>query len=225
MADYYSKYLDMMHSEKNKYGGAGFMFYEKNGTTLNFLLGLDNKSVDKQRLGIFGGAKERKDKSPLYTAVREIFEELFNISPVGLDIFIDRIQKKIDDYSIIEKVFVKSNNEVCYIADINILNLFIEHLVYNECEWTFKNKHTWKEYMNSIHIFINDRVLKNNQTVKNGLNEVKKVYLLNWSIINESIKNNTPILINKKEYLLKDNLNKYLQDNIIIDIINKNILN
>jgi hypothetical protein len=63
MADYYSKYLDIMHSEKNKYGGAGFMFYEKNGNSLNFLLGLDNSSIGKQRLGIFGGAKERKDKS------------------------------------------------------------------------------------------------------------------------------------------------------------------
>ena len=29
----------------------------------------------------------------------------------------------------------------------------------------------------------------------------------------------TPIMINKKEYFIKDNLNKYLQDNIIIDII------
>ena len=225
MADYYSKYLDIMHSEKNKYGGAGFMFYEKNGNSLNFLLGLDNSGIGKQRLGIFGGARERKDKSPLYTAVREIFEEVFNILPNGLDIFVDRIQKKIDDYSIIEKIFVKSNNEVCYIADINLLNLFIEHLIYNECSWTFKNKHSWKEYLYNIHLFFNDRVLKNNQTVKNGLNEIKKVYLFDWNIINESIKNNTPIIINKKEYLLRDNLNKYLQDNIIIDIINKNILN
>ena len=225
MADYYSKYLDIMHSEKNKYGGAGFMFYEKNGNSLNFLLGLDNSGIGKQRLGIFGGAKERKDKSPLYTAVREIFEEVFNILPNGLDIFIDRIQKKIDDYSIIEKIFVKSNNEVCYIADINILNLFIEHLIYTESEWTFKNKHIWKEYLYNIHLFFNDRVLKNNQTVKNGLNEIKKVYLFEWKTLNESIKNNTPITINKKEYLLRDNLNKYLQDNIIIDIINKNILN
>jgi len=135
-----------------------------------------------------------------------------------------RIQQKIDDYSIIEKIFVKSKNEVCYIADISILKLFFEHLMYQECEWTFKSKHEWSEYYNKIHMFFNDRILKNNQTIHHGLNEVKKVFLINWDTINKSIKNNTPIIINKKEYYLKDNLNKYLQDNIIIDIINKNII-
>jgi hypothetical protein len=223
MTDYYSKYLDLIYSEKNKYRGAGFIFYDNADNKIFFLLGLDNTSKEKQRLGIFGGAKEKKDISPLYTAVRETFEELFNVVPSGLDIFIERIQKKIDDYSIIEKIFVKSNNEVCYIANINILNLFIEHLIYHESPWTFKNKHTWNEYHNKVHMFFNDRILKPNLKVTNGLNEIKKVYLLNWSTISSSINLKEPIIIDKKEYYVKDNLNKYLQDNIIIDIINKKI--
>jgi hypothetical protein len=221
MTDYYSKYLDLIHSEKNNYGGAGFMFYENNNNNIFFLLGLENNS--KHQLGIFGGSREKKDKSPLYTAVREIFEELFNVTLTDLDIFIERIQKKIDDYSIMEKIFVKSNNEVCYIANINILNLFVEHLIYTDCKWSFKNKHNWNEYINNIHMFFNDRILKTNQTIKHGLNEIKKVYLLKWTDINNSINMKTPIVINKKEYFIKDNLNKYLQDNIIIDIINKKI--
>ena len=218
MTDYYSKYLDLIHSEKNNYGGAGFMFYENNTNNIFFLLGLENNS--KQQLGIFGGSREKKDKSPLHTAVREIFEELFNVSLTDLDIFIERIQKKIDDYSIMEKIFVKSNNEVCY---INILNLFLEHLIYADCKWSFKNKHNWSKYINNIHMFFTDRSLKTNQTIKHGLNEIKKVYLLKWTDINNSINMKIPIVINKKEYYIKDNLNKYLQDNIIIDIINKKI--
>jgi hypothetical protein len=221
MTDYYSKYLDLIHSEKNNYGGAGFIFYDNNNNNICFLLGLENNS--KQQLGIFGGSREKKDKSPLHTAVREIFEELFNVSFSDLDLFVDRIQKKIDDYSIMEKIFVKSNNEICYIANINILNLFIEHLIYSDQKWTFKNNHKWDDYQNNINAFINDRILKTNQTIKNGLNEIKKVYLLNWFDINNSIKIKAPIIINKKEYHIKDNLNKYLQDNIIIDIINKKI--
>jgi len=221
MSDYYSKYLDLIHSEKNKYSGAGFMFYENINTNIFFLLGLDNASKEKQRLGIFGGAREKKDKNALETAVREIFEELFNVHPTGLDIFVERIQKKIDDYTIIEKIFVKSKNEVCYIADVKILNLFIEHLIYTEAKWTFKNKHTWDEYKNNIHMFINNRILKTNQKVSDGINEINKVILLNWTDINQSINLNQPIVINKKEFYLKDNLSKYLQDNIIIDIINK----
>jgi hypothetical protein len=221
MTDYYSKYLDLIHSEKNNYGGAGFMFYENNNNNIFLLLGLENNS--KHQLGIFGGSREKKDKSSLHTAVREIFEELFNVSLTDLDIFIERIQKKIDDYSIKEKIFVKSNNEVCYIANVNILNLFLEHLIYTDCKWSFKNKHNWNKYINNIHMFFKDRNLKTNQTVKHGLNEIKKVYLLKWTDINNSINMKTPIMINKKEYYIKDNLNKYLQDNIIIDIINKKI--
>ena len=221
MADYYSKYLGLIKSEKNKYGGAGFMFYENINTNIYFLLGLDNYGKDKERLGIFGGAREKKDQTPLHTAVREIFEELFNVSLGNLDIFIERIQKKIDDYTITEKIFVKSNNEVCYIADISVLNLFIDHLIYSQMSWPFKNKHNWSEYANNIHLFFNDRVLKPNQKINNGLNEVKKVYLLSWPVISSSINLKEPIVINKKDYYLKDNLNKYLQDSIIIDIINK----
>ncbi len=224
MSDYYSKFLDIIHSEKNKYKGAGFIFYEKNGNDLHFLLGLSNQNKNKQTLSIFGGAREKKDINPLYTAIRETFEELFNIVPPGLDLFLIQIQNKVDDYSIIEKIFVKSSNEICYIANINILNLFLEHLIYQNAEWTFKGKHSWNEYNNKINLFINDRILKNNQKINNGINEVRKIFLIHWNIINDNIKNKMPIIINKKEYYLKDNLSKYLQDNIIIDIINKNII-
>ena len=72
-------------------------------------------------------------------------------------------------------------------------------------------------------MFFNDRILKNNQTAKDGLNEIKLVFLIAYKTIDYSIRNKIPIAINKKEYYLKDNLNKYLQDNIIIDILNKNL--
>ena len=91
MSDYYSKYLDIIHSEKNKYKGAGFIFYEKNGNDLHFLLGLSNQNKNKQTLSVFGGAREKKDINPLYTAIRETFEELFNIVPPGLDLFLIQI--------------------------------------------------------------------------------------------------------------------------------------
>ena len=97
-------------------------------------------------------------------------------------------------------------------------------MIYQNTEWTFKGKHSWNKYNNKINLFINDRILKNNQKINNGINEVRKIFLINWNIINDNIKNKKPIIINKKEYYLKDNLSKYLQDNIIIDIINKNII-
>jgi hypothetical protein len=223
MTDYYSNYLSLVNSEKNNYKGAGFIFYEKHDhNNINFLLALDNvKKSEVQALSTFGGTREKKDKNALYTAVRETFEELFNIVPNGMDLFLNQIQKKVDDYTIIEKMFVKNNNEVSYFAELNILNLFIEHLIYHESKWTFKNNHKWSEYHNHIHIFLNDRLLKNNQVVKNGLNEVKKVFLVNFKLINGSIKNNSPIIIDNKEYHLKESLKKYFKDEFILNIINK----
>jgi hypothetical protein len=103
--------------------------------------------------------------------------------------------------------------------------MFINHLYYQKSPWTFKDTHEWNEYIDNIPSFINDRILKNNQKAKNGLNEIKKVLLLKWSVILKSFNNvdNKLIIINKKKYQLRDNLNKYLQENIIIDIIYKNI--
>ena len=220
MADFYSKYLNMVNSEKNNYRGAGFLFYQKTGLDFDFLLGLENRK--ENILSIFGGGRDKKDKNPLYTAVRETFEELFNVVPLGLDIFVDKIQQKVDDYSIVEKIFIKDSNEVCYFADINTLNLFIEHLIYHEAEWTLKNSNIkWTNYYKNLPMFIHDRVLKNNKVAKDGLNEIKKIFLVNWKDIDTSIKNKIPIIINKKEYHLRDNLNRYLKDTIIIDIINK----
>ena len=67
-----------------------------------------------------------------------------------------------------------------------------------------------------------DRVLRPNQKAKNGLNEIKKVLYVNIKDINNSInKMDNKITINKNEYYLRDNLNRYLQENIIIDIIHK----
>ena len=218
MADYYSKYLDMVNSEKNKYRGAGFVFYQQNGLDFDFLLGVTQINT----LSVFGGGRDKKDPSSLYTAVREVFEEVFNVLPNGVDLVVSQIQKKLDDYSIIEKTFIKESNEVCYFANINILNIFIEHLIYHECEWTFKDKHKWSEYFNNLYLFINDRVLKNNQKAKNGINEIKKIVIINWKNIDKSVKYNTPITINKKDYLLRDNLNRYFEENIIMNIINKN---
>ena len=130
MTDFYSNYLSMIKSEKNNYRGAGFIFYEKNNLEFNFLLGLENFD-SKNKLSIFGGYKDKKDKNSLYTAVREVFEEVLNVHPTGLDIFVPQIQQKVDDYTISEKVFVKDSNEVCYFADISILNMFIHHLMYH----------------------------------------------------------------------------------------------
>jgi len=224
MTDFYSNYLSMIKSEKNNYRGAGFIFYEKNNLEFNFLLGLENFD-SKNKLSIFGGYKDKKDKNSLYTAVREVFEEVFNVHPTGLDIFVPQIQQKVDDYTISEKVFVKDSNEVCYFADISILNMFIHHLMYHGGKWPFKNSSSkkWSDYYGNIHMFFNDRILKNNQTAKDGLNEIKLVFLIAYKTLDYSIRNKIPIAINKKEYYLKDNLNKYLQDNIIIDILNKNL--
>jgi hypothetical protein len=224
MSDYYSKYLEMVSAEKKNYSGAGFIFYQTSGYDFDVLLGLDNKKNEKT-LSIFGGGREKKDTSPLYTAVREVFEELFNIVPNGIDIFVSQLQKKIEDKTIIEKIFLKKNNEICFFTNINIIYLFIDHLIYHECPWTFKGNHTWDEYKNDILKFINDRVLKNNQKVKIGLNEIQRIFLINIKDINQVISNfettKKGIIISKKEYFFRDNLNKYLQDKIITDIINK----
>ena len=224
MSDFYSKYFDLVKQEKNKYKGAGFIFYRKSKTDFEFLLGLDNKS-NTNTLSVCGGGREETDKNSLYTACRETFEELFNVLPGGLDIFVNEIQKKINNDEIVEKIFMKNNNEICYFAEVNILNMFINHLYYQKSPWTFKDTHEWNEYIDNIPSFINDRILKNNQKAKNGLNEIKKVLLLKWSVILKSFNNvdNKLIIINKKKYQLRDNLNKYLQENIIIDIIYKNI--
>jgi hypothetical protein len=224
MSDYYSKYLEMVSSEKKNYAGAGFIFYQTTGYDFDILLGLDNKP-DNKTLSVFGGGREKKDTSPLYTAVREVFEELFNIVPNGLDIFVKELQKKIDDHTIVEKMFMKKNNEICYFTNINLIYTFIDHLIHHECPWTFKGNHTWNEYKNNISKFIGDRVLKNNQKVKNGLNEIQKIFLINIKDINQVINNfesdKKGIIINKKEYFFRDNLNRYLQEKIITDIINK----
>lgn len=232
MSDFYSKYLGMISHEKKNYRGAGFVFYQKNGYDLDFLLGLDNKG-NNNILSVFGGGREKKETNSLYTAVRETFEELFNILPNGVDLFVTQLQKKIDDHTVVEKMFIKKDNEVCYFAEISILNMFIDHLIYHECPWTFKGNHKWTEYKNNIVQFIVDRVLKNNQKAKNGLNEIKRIFLVNIKDINKYINDskheiqNYPekeisgIIINKKEYFLRDNLNRYLQEQIITDIINK----
>lgn len=221
MSDFYSKYLEMMSSEKKKYRGAGFIFYQKNGLDVDFLLGLDNKSKSNM-LTVFGGGREPKETNSLYTATRETFEELFNILPNGLDIIVNQLQQKIDDHTIVEKMFMKKDNEVCYFADIHILNIFIDHLIYHECPWTFKGNHKWSEYTHNLTQFYVDRVLRPNQKAKNGLNEIKKVLYVNIKDINNSInKMDNKITINKNEYYLRDNLNRYLQENIIIDIIHK----
>jgi len=224
MSDYYSKYLEMVSTQKKNYSGAGFIFYQTSGYDFDVLVGLDNKPNQKT-LSIFGGGREKKDSSPLYTAVREVFEELFNVIPNGLDIFVSQLQKKVDDRTIVEKIFLKKNNEICFFTNINILHLFIDHLIYHECPWSFKGKHTWDEYKNNLLIFINDRVLKNNKKVKNGLNEIQRIFLINIKDINQVIDNfettKKGIIINKKEYFFRDNLNRYLQEKIITDIINK----
>ena len=122
---------------------------------------------------------------------------------------------------VIEKVFVKDQNEICYFTEIDTLNLFIKHLIYQKSPWTFKGKHEWSEYYNNIHLFIHDRMLKNNQKAKNGINEIKQVYLIKWS---ELYNNSDKIIqINNKKYKLRHNLNRYIEDKVILDILNKNI--
>jgi hypothetical protein len=174
-------------------------------------------------LNVFGGKKERTDKNPLYTAVRETFEELFNTLPSGLDLFTEELQKKVNDGSIIEKVFIKEKNEICYFAEMNILYTFINHLIYQKSPWTFKGNYTWEKYQNDINLFINDRSLKNNQRIKNGFNEVKKVYLIKWTDIIKSKENNKILFINNKKFILRENLNRYVEEKVILDILNKNI--
>ena len=44
--------------------------------------------------------------------------------------FFKKLQKKINDGTIVEKVFVKEHNEICYFAEISILYTFINHLIY-----------------------------------------------------------------------------------------------
>ena len=51
MSDYFSKYLDLVNKEKNKYRGAGFIFYQRNayGYTTDFdVLSIDIDSTDYQ---------------------------------------------------------------------------------------------------------------------------------------------------------------------------------
>jgi hypothetical protein len=226
MSDFYSKYLDLINKEKQNYRGSGIFFYRKDhiNDDFDFLLGVDNKKSGN-RLSVFGGGKDKDDPNSLYTAVREVFEELFNILPNGVDIVVDQLQKKIDDGSIIEKVFVKKQNEISYFANMDVLNIFINHLQYHEADWTFRGKKEWSKYYNNLDLFIKDRVLKPTQIANNGLNEIKKIHLVKWSELSKPIKRNEEriVIINNIKYKLRDNLNRYLKENIIIDTINKNI--
>ena len=135
------------------------------------------------------------------------------IDLINFELKKDQIQKIMKEYNNpteIEKNVIKIyTDEYIQVKDLLSQNYF--------------NNVLSNEYVNNIHMFFNDRILKTNQTIKHGLNEVKKVYLLKWTDVNKSINMKTPIIVNKKEYFIKDNLNKYLQDNIIIDIINKKI--
>ena len=226
MSDFYSKYLDLINTQKQNYRGAGIFFYQKDtiNNDYDFLLGVDNKKRD-ERLSVFGGGKEKEDPNSLYTAVREVFEELFNVLPNGVDLVVDRLQEKINDGSIIEKVFVKKQNEISYFAHTDALQISIDHLHYHEAPWTFKGKKEWSKYYNNLDLFIKDRVLKPSQIAGNGLNEIKRIYLVKWSELSKPIKRNEEriVIINNSKYKLRDNLNRYLKEDIIIDIINKNI--
>ena len=92
MSDFYSKYLDLINTQKQNYRGAGIFFYQKDtiNNDYDFLFGVDNKKRD-ERLSVFGGGKDKEDPNSLYTAVREVFEELFNVLPNGIDLVVYQI--------------------------------------------------------------------------------------------------------------------------------------
>ena len=76
----------------------------------------------------------------------------------------------------------------------------------------------WLDYVSLLDHF---------QKAKNGLNEIKRIYLVKWS---ELIKPVEPgdilgkvIIIDKKKYKLRYNLNRYIEEKVILDILNKNL--
>jgi len=221
MSDFYSKYLDLINKEKSNYRGAGIFFFENYGSDdYMVLLGVDNK-FRGNHLSVFGGGKDPEDPHSLHTAVREVFEELFNVRPGNIDSVVQEMKSKMDQGLVLEKVHGKKLNEVSYFAKIDTMNIFFNHLYYHEIPWSFRGSHKWNEYINNIPAFIRDRVLKPTQKAGDGMNEIKKIYLIKLSDLTVPLKRGQERTVTIKDinYKLRDNLNRYLKENVIIDSI------
>ena len=97
MSDFYSKYLDLINKEKSNYRGAGIFFFEKyDENDFMLLLGIDNK-YNGNNFSVFGGGRDKEDPDSLHTAVREVFEELFNVRPGNIDSVVQEMKSKIAD--------------------------------------------------------------------------------------------------------------------------------
>ena len=221
MSDFYSKYLDLINKEKSNYRGAGIFFFEKYGADdFMLLLGVDNK-YNGNNFSVFGGGRDKEDPDSLHTAVREVFEELFNVRPGNIDSVVQEMKSKMDQGFVLEKVHGKKLNEISYFAKIDVMNIFFNHLYYHEIPWSFRGSHKWNEYIDNVPAFIRDRVLKPTQKAGDGMNEIKKIYLIKYSDLTIPLKRGQEriITIRDTKYKLRDNLNRYLKENVIIDSI------
>jgi hypothetical protein len=221
MSDFYSKYLDLINKEKSNYRGAGIFFFENYGADdFMLLLGVDNK-YNGNNFSVFGGGRDKEDPDSLYTAVREVFEELFNVRPGNIDSVVQEMKLKMEQGLVLEKVHGKKLNEISYFAKIDVMNIFFNHLYYHEILWPFKSNHKWNEYIDNVPAFIKDRVLKPTQKAGDGMNEIKKIYLIKYSDLTVPLKRGQERIITIKDtkYKLRDNLNRYLKENVIIDSI------
>jgi DNA-directed RNA polymerase subunit F len=86
MKSCYSKRRD---NDINNYTSAGCIFIEK-----SLVLSGYQKKKSKNIISGIGGKKENNDKNPIHTALREMIEELFNITTLSDKLFNELIEIK-----------------------------------------------------------------------------------------------------------------------------------
>jgi len=115
--EFFSKLFKKSSNNTNDYTGAGCMFINVNKTLV-----LSGYQPNKKSISGFGGKKE-KNECYHQTAIRELFEELFNISHLS-----DNILNEI--YEIIPLKIQYTNNYVNLIFSFDQLTNMLEILDY-----------------------------------------------------------------------------------------------
>ena len=146
------------------------------------LVGLEIKQCILN-INSFGGMTEATDTNSLYTAIRELVEELFNFHPN-----IETIHNLID----ISKDYIlyvyKTHKSTSYIMNIDVLNHYFNYFSSRSIPTVFDR---WDTYISHIDKFIHDRKITSKS--HNGLNEIKEVFLLPIDYIYNIILRDTTI--------------------------------
>jgi len=108
---FYSKSTD---TDINNYTSAGCIFIEK-----SLILSGYQKKKSKFIISGIGGKKENNDKNPIHTAIREMIEELFNVTTLSDKLFNELIEIK-------PKKTIITNNHVNFIFTLFQLDEMLE---------------------------------------------------------------------------------------------------